>query len=94
MSGRRKKTLKLNGRLDSAAAAQLRQDLIARRGADLAVDAGGVASLGAMSAQVLLAAAQAWRQDGRALTIATASASFSESLRLLGMTADLRAVKD
>lgn len=94
MSGRRKKTLKLNGRLDSAAAARLKQDLVARHGADLTVDAGGVASIGAMSAQVLLAAAQAWRQDGRSLKIGNASAPFSEGLRLMGMTADLRAVKD
>lgn len=94
MSGRRKKTLKLNGRLDSAAATQLRNDLIARRGVDLNVDAEGVVSLGAMSAQVLLAAAQAWRQDGRSLAIGNASAPFSESLKLMGIGADLLAVKD
>lgn len=94
MSGRRKKILKLGGRLDSAAAAQLKQNLVARRGTDLTVDASGVSSLGAMSAQVLLAAMQAWRQDGRTLNIGNASAPFSESLRLMGMTADLRTAKD
>jgi len=94
MSAHRKKVLKLPARLDTAAAGKLKRHLVSRRGSDLSIDAGAVVMLGTMCAEVLLSAAQLWRQEGRALTVASPSVSFSESLRLLGIASDLLPAKD
>lgn len=69
--------------LDVTAAGALRDDLIARRGADLDIDASAVTRFGGLCLQVLLAAAAAWRDDGRILTLAGSDA-FLRSLRLFG----------
>lgn len=81
-------TLALAPRLDLPAAAPLAEALKARRGADLALDAGGVAQIGGLAVQVLRAAARSWAEDGRALTFENASSELEDQLALLGFTPD------
>lgn len=82
-------SLALDEMLDLNAAAPLRQALLARRGADLAVDASAVQHLGAQCAQVLASAALTWAADGTVLTFAAASESFAQCARLLGLHSTL-----
>jgi len=72
--------LTLDRRLDLAAAGALRLAFLDRRGQPVSVDAGGVAHLGALALQVLMAAAAHWRQAGIALTFAARSAAFDAAL--------------
>ena len=80
--------LALPANLASSAAAQLRESLLAHRGAALTLEAEGVRRLGAQCAQVLMAAALTWKADGKALRVADPSAEFADSLRLLGLSID------
>ncbi len=72
--------------LDSRSAATLRDELIARRGAPLTVNAAQVGLLGAQCAQVLLAAVRTWREDGFALRVKDISTQMIEDLELLGLS--------
>ena len=77
--------LMLDDVLDLRAAAPFKAALMARRGADLRVDASGVLHLGAQCAQLLLAAAAAWAEDGLTFTVQAASEPFEQGTRLLGI---------
>lgn len=77
--------LALDEMLDLNAANPLRNALLARRGADLAVDASAVHHLGAQCAQVLASASLTWAADGSALTFLAASDSFAQCARFLGL---------
>lgn len=70
--------------LDLACAASLHRDLLARRGADLEVDASLVRKLGGLGLQVLLAANASWERDGHKFQVLNRSAAFSDALRLAG----------
>jgi chemotaxis protein CheX len=70
----------LDRRLDLTAAGPLRARFLALRGKAVRVDAGEVALLGGLCLQILLAAAAAWRDDGRPLRIAPRSAAFDAAL--------------
>lgn len=78
--------LPLPARLDLTASGPLRDALLLRRGAALCVDAGAVEHLGTPCLQVLLAAAAAWRVDGRHLDVTPMSEAFSDALRSFGLT--------
>lgn len=78
-------TLTLPARLDLVNTRPLADDILARAGGDLIIDAGGVGHLGALAAQVLLAAARDWKSAGHRLTIAPRSAAFDEALAVLGL---------
>jgi chemotaxis protein CheX len=80
--------LSLAARLDLNAARPLHAALLARRGDDLVIDAGRVQHLGALGLQLLLAAAQGWRQAGFAVSFARRSPEFDDALRLFGVTLD------
>lgn len=71
--------------LDAAAVEDLHASLLAARGRDLTLAAGEVRKLGALGAQLLLAAARAWAEDGRRLALETPSPDFLDALRLLGL---------
>ena len=73
-------TLLLPRRLDLGQAAGLRQSLLDRRGAPVLLDAGDVAHLGGLCLQVLLAAAQGWRDGGLAFGFRARSAAFDAAL--------------
>ena len=76
--------LSLTEVLDLRAATPLSQALLARRGADLEVDASEVTRLGGLCLQVLLSAVSTWAADGRALRVVNPSDAFREGARLLG----------
>lgn len=77
-------TLVLDARLDTAAARALARALIDRRGADLEIDGGLVALIGALSAQTLLAARATWNAAGRNFAIRNASGEMWAQLAALG----------
>jgi len=70
--------------LDLNAALALKNDIQARAGAPLDLDAAHVERLGGLCAQILIAAAQSWRGAGVALRVVNASAAFCDDARLLG----------
>lgn len=70
----------LPARLDLTTVRALARDLTAMRGHPLILDASGVQTLGGLGLQVLLAAGQHWRRDGRALRLLGASHAFSAAL--------------
>jgi chemotaxis protein CheX len=70
--------------LDLTAAAPLKAQLLAARGASLSLDASSVRRLGAQCLQVLLAAEAAWSGDGLAWRIVDPSPEFAEAVRLMG----------
>lgn len=76
----------LGARLDLTQARPLTDAILACAGGDLTLDAGGVDHLGALPAQVLLAAAQDWARAGHQLTIAPRSAAFEDSLAAMGLS--------
>ena len=73
--------------LDLKAVTPLALEFLARRGAELEVDASRVRRLGAQCLQVLLSAAMTWRADDVPLTFADPSPDFLDGLTLLGMEA-------
>ncbi len=81
-------SLTLASRLDLPAAAPLHAAILARRGAELRLDAGAVSHLGTLCLQVLIAAAAEWRDGGHSLTVAPVSDAFAATLATFGMTPD------
>ncbi len=76
----------LDAALDVTQATTLRNEFLAVRGKDVIVDASGVQHLGAQCGQILLSARKTWSADGRAMRLEKASTSFTEGLRVLGLT--------
>ena len=77
-------TLTLPQNLDLVAAGVLRQDLLARRGAPLSIDAGNVQRFGGLCLQILVAAKREWQAAGHGFQFAACSPDFEESARLMG----------
>lgn len=75
--------------LDSAAAAELKDQLLAHRLRDLTVSGEAVERAGALPLQVLAAAANLWAADERDFTITAPSAALREAARLTGLAATL-----
>ena len=73
-------------KLDQKAAIALAEELRARRGADLCLDARDTTHVGALAVQVVLAAARTWARDGRALHLVGVSDACVDQLSLLGFT--------
>lgn len=71
--------------LDLRAAGPLHQEILARRGESIRIDASAVRRLGGLCLQVLLCAVAAWREDGQRLTFLNPSPGFVEGLELLGV---------
>lgn len=82
-------TFTLPPRLDTDTAPELREDLIAQRGLNLALNAEDVTHLGARCLAVLIAAANTWREDDKTLSLAGASDAFDAGLARMGCPADL-----
>ena len=70
--------------LDAAAAQTLKGELLARRGAPVALDGSGVERMGALSLQILLAAANAWRLDSQTLSLTDPSEALCTALAQFG----------
>lgn len=78
--------LRLPAKLDQKSAIALADDLRARRGADLGLDARETTHFGTLAVQTVLSAARSWASDGRKLTIFNVSDSCVDQLSLLGFT--------
>lgn len=75
----------LPSELDIKAAAPLAAELIAARGADLALNAAQVERIGAQCLQVLLSAAATWHADGVELTLQEPSPAFADAAGIAGL---------
>ena len=78
-------SVSLAARLDLTQARPLAESILAHAGQDLTIDAGAVEHLGALPAQVLLAAAQDWERSGNSRTIAPRSGAFDDALAAMGL---------
>ena len=58
---------------------------MALKGSDLVIDASAVERVGALCAQVLMAAAKTWEADKRACSITKASEPFLKTMQLIGV---------
>lgn len=76
----------LEATLDVTQAASLKNTFLALRGKDIFVDASEVQHLGAQCGQILLSTQKTWDADGHVMRLDSVSASFTEGLRLLGLT--------
>ncbi|WP_292020712.1 STAS domain-containing protein [Maritimibacter sp. UBA3975] len=81
-------TITLQPKLDLRAAGPLRDALLAHDAEDVQLDAGGVTHIGALSLQVIRAAARSWSEAGRSLTLINASNDLADQLSLLGFSTD------
>jgi chemotaxis protein CheX len=70
--------------LDLPAATPLAAQLLARRGQDLNIDAGGTLRMGAQCLQVLLSARATWASDGQVFRVVRTSPEFAAAVALLG----------
>jgi chemotaxis protein CheX len=73
--------------LDIEAATPLANELLARRGNPLTLDASGVQRLGGLCLQVLLSARKTWAADGVPMDTANGSPAFMDALVLFGVEA-------
>lgn len=80
------KTLNLIERLDSLAATDLRNQIAAAEGEDIALNAARVAFLGGLCLELLMCARQIWAASGKAFTIESPSDAFVENLSRFGLT--------
>ncbi len=80
--------LKLEPRLDTAAAGNLANAILENAKCDLELDASQVTHLGALALQVLRAAARSWHQDDVALTMTGVSTDCADQINLLGFAPD------
>ena len=76
--------LKLVPVLDLNAAEPLKAELLARRGADLTIDASAVDRLGGLCLQVLLSAKRTWQADDVNLRLGSVSQAFAEQWAAFG----------
>lgn len=85
--------IKLASMADADSVKALYAALAERRGADVDIDGADVAFLSALAGQTLLAAQEAWRQDGRRFAIVEPSGALSGDLELLGLSSLLEPVE-
>ena len=81
-------TLKLSPVLDLNEASALHGKLMTLRGAPLSVDASEVERIGALCAQVLMAGAKSWEEDGKPFGFARVSDAFDKTMKLIGVDID------
>ena len=77
--------LRLAPLLDTPHAPLLAKEILGRQGAALTLDAGAVELLGGRCAEVLLAAAKQWREDGAPFRLRGPSEAFRRDCGLLGL---------
>lgn len=82
-------TLQLESRLTVQHAPALLDSLRVRRGQDLTLDASGVITISTPCLQVLLAAGEGWRRDGRGLWITDPSSDLLTDLEHLGISLEM-----
>lgn len=79
-------TLLLDPKLDLRSVAPLKTAILEIRGQNLTLDATEVTQMGALSLQVIRAAAKTWAADGQDLQFINASNECEDQINLLGFT--------
>ncbi|MEC7760574.1 MAG: STAS domain-containing protein [Pseudomonadota bacterium] len=77
-------TISLQPKLDLRAAGPLRDDLLAKAGEDVVLDAASVTQVGSLAIQVIRSAARSWAEAGKSLRFENASTDVCDQLSLLG----------
>lgn len=72
--------------LDSSWAGELKDMLLARRGAPIVVDAGQVRRTGMQAVQILISAAQTWTADGQNYVVTNPTREFLDTIALAGLS--------
>ena len=83
---RKRKTIKVASRLDTAEAPRLFASLLRHRGMDVKVDLSQVHWIGAACAEVLVNATRAGEQSETCISLLNPSAEFEAGLEVLGLT--------
>jgi len=78
----------LDGRLDFAAAPELKAEILGHIGHDLEINASGVAHLGTLCLQVLIAASKEWASTGQKFNLTSPSDICTKQLSLHGFSPD------
>jgi chemotaxis protein CheX len=73
--------------MDLSTAATLRQMLLERRGADLALDASNVRKVSAVGLQLVISAAKTWRADGHDFRIEAPTRQMRDAFDIMGFDA-------
>ena len=81
-------TLTLQERLDFGAVTPLKTAILDQAGQDLEIDASHVAHMGTLCLQVLIAAANDWKQAGKTFRITSPSEICASQLALHGFSPD------
>ncbi|HVX35188.1 MAG TPA: STAS domain-containing protein [Hyphomicrobium sp.] len=71
--------------LDSSAAIEIKEMLLAQLGNSIVVDASQVRRVGVQSLQVLVAAARTWQRNGHGYRLENPSSEFLETIALVGL---------
>ena len=82
------KTISLAAVLDLNEASTLRGKLVGLRGSNVAIDASGVERIGALCAQVIMAAVKTWDEDKLSFTFSKVSDAFQKTMQLIGVDID------
>ena len=79
------KSLKLESRLDTAAAQKLLDTLARRRNRHLTIDLSEVRWIGAACAEILISAVKTWNASSYELTFTAPTEDFIDGMRTLGL---------
>ncbi|MEQ5793602.1 STAS domain-containing protein [Paracoccus sp. NFXS7] len=74
---------------DRKAVSAFARTLLDHRGADAVLDASGVARMGTLAVELLIAARKQWRADGKTLSIRDASDPFLTTIQAVGASVQL-----
>ncbi len=82
------KRVALAPKLDTAAAAELRNSLVDAQGDDIVLDGSAVEMIGALCIETLMSVAAIWSASGRSVTIEAASPQMIDDLSRLGLSTE------
>jgi len=81
-------TIQLPEKLNSAAAPKIFEDVKALQGNSVRLNGSAVTMIGALCAQVLIAARQCWQEGGQDFEVTNLSSDMYASLEILGLAAE------
>jgi len=82
------KTVSLAPKLDTAATASLREEVLAATDEDLVFDGANVEQLGGLSLELLMSVGALWKKAGKSVALENASPQMIDDLKRYGLTPD------
>ncbi|MEM6388047.1 MAG: STAS domain-containing protein [Pseudomonadota bacterium] len=82
------KQVTLSPKLDTAATAELRKNLLSAKDEDLVLDASSVEMIGGACLELLLSAGVLWKKAGHSITLENPSDQMADDLGRFGLTPD------